>query len=534
MSKNLIKKVKLNFLDFLKQFSSYLLNKKYPIDDFLKIIDKYEINRYTLIKRLLSYTYHNPHIIYYFNSYLNNKYESQHHDIKLMLENFKYIMHSNNINKLYFFKAKDFKDENKQKIKTILKEYYEFIENKYLNDLELNHLYLLFCKKIITIDEILKINKSLNNNEKIDINLDFLNNDIIEENNEININEYLNYSLTKSHSNSIFNFISEIKNIKLNSNKCKQCKLYQNNFIPFDTNCEEIEKLDVLFIGIHPDSESIVFNKILFNEGGKLLRQNIFKFNKKIKWGLTNIIPCCINNIQDIGKTDKQISTFLKNCNEIILNIIKRFSPKIIIPIGKHSMNFFNIKGSIIQNSGKISKINNLLLIPIINPSSIDKNEGNKSIYDKTWEILYQVTNKLYVQNIDNSNIEVQNLPKQNLINNNINNEVKNDGNIINKFNIDSSKIINLITENLTYFDCFNLDGNNILIIYIDENGEKFYKIEEYKIPIYIKNTEYNSCKLLESKDEFTYTSYINGFNKFKLNKSLKDNLLKFKYSSLN
>jgi hypothetical protein len=60
-------------------------------------------------------------------------------------------------------------------------------------------------------------------------------------------------------------------------------------------------------------------------------------------------------------------------------------------------MNFFNIKGSIIQNSGKISKINNLLLIPIINPSSIDKNEGNKSIYDKTWEILYQVTNKLYI-----------------------------------------------------------------------------------------------------------------------------------------
>ncbi len=525
-----IKKIQLNFLDFLKQLTGYL-NNTISLEKIIEIINKHEVEKTFLFKRLFAYNYNTPYLIWYINKYMNDKYQFYNYDIKNYLSSFRFIMQSNNIKKLYFFKANDFKDNNKYIIKNLLKEYFLYVHNKFLNNLELNHLYLLFCKQEISLNQIEKINKLING-EKSNLNIDqdllnsFIKQDVKDNKNEIN--NYINYQLTKQYSENIFNFILKLNELKKNSESCQKCKLFNNNLISFDTNIDDLGEVDFMFIGLNSDKESLTYNKVFFEEFNQKIREQMFNFDKNIKWVMCNIIQCNVNYIVDIGKTDKQILTFNKNCSQFINLIIENFPAKIYIPIGKHPMNYFNIPGTITQNSGKINKINNKIFIPMINPKSFEKNEfTNLPVFNNTWDIIYQISNKLSQKynavNLDTQ--EIQNIPKANPI------IEDKKSNIINKYNISSDKIINEITSNLTYFDSVNLDGNTILNIYIDENSQKFYKLEEFKIPIYIKNKNYNECNMLTG--EFDYITYINGWNKYKLSKALKDNLIKHKHIAL-
>ncbi len=529
-----IKKIQLNFLDFLKQLTGYL-NNNISLDRIVEIIEKHKVNKSFLFKRLFAYNYNTPYLIWYINKYMNNKYEFYNYDIKNYLASFRFIMQSNNVKRLYFFKANDFKDNNKYIIKTLLKEYFLYVHNKYLNNLELNHLYLLFCKQIITLNEVEKINKLINGEKSnLELDQDFLNSfdkNIPETNNKVDIENYINYQLTKQYSEPIYNFILQLSELKKNSDSCQKCKLNNNNLIAFDTNVEKLEEVDFMFIGLNPDKESLTYNKVFFEEFNQRIREKMFNFNKNIKWVICNIIQCNVNNIIDIGKTDKQVLTFNKNCSQFLNTIMQNFPAKIYIPIGKHPMNYFNIPGTITQNSGKVNKVNNKIFIPMISPKSFGKNEAmNLPVFNNTWDVIYQIANKLS-QKYNANNLdpeEIQHIPKATPI---TPAQQTTQQTVHNEYNIPSEKLIQDVTENLTYFDSVNLDGNKILNIYLDENSQKYYKIEEFKIPIYIKNKHYNECNMLS--EEFDYVTYINGWNRYKLSKALKDNLIKHKYMAL-
>lgn len=525
MSKNdNVKKLKKpSFIDFLKAFTKYLTNKNRNTDQIIQLIEKHKVDKSFLFNRLISYNYNKPHIIFYINKYLNNKFEFYYYDIYEYLLNVTFIMDQNNQQKLFFLKSQDFKDPNKYKVKKLLKDYYLTVKRKYLNDDELNYLYSLFCQKIITPEEIEDLNKLLNGPEsKLNLDLDVLNSySEDEENKKETINEYIEYCRTRTLPEPIVEFCESLKSQKPNRKNCQKCPLFDRDMVVLDTNREDLGPVDLMFIALNPGRDERLYNKPLTGNAGKLHREKMFQLDKNVTWLITNVMLCSTNNQKDIGKNDKQILNVCQNCREFLDHIIKNFPAKVYIPIGKQAMQVFNVNGSVTQNSGKpIKNSNSTVTIPMIHPSAVLQSRNiNTPIYNNTWEVIFQIASKLGKKNKPSTQDMHQEIKSEQV------KEIPQE--IPNQYNLAPGKMINFVDETLTYFDSVNLDDEKILNIYIDQEGEKRYKLEDFSVPVYIKNCNLQNRTMLS--DQFDYVTYINGKTRYRLAKTLKDNLLKHK-----
>jgi len=531
--KSEIRKIKPNFIDFLKTLSKYLTSKNRNTEFLLKQIEKYDIQKSFLFNRTFSYLYSKPHVIWYINKYLNNKYQFYNYDVAEFMDNISYIIDQNNVKRLFFLKAADFKDPNKSKVKKVFKDYYLIIKNKYINDDELNYLYSLVCQKIISIEEVEKYNQMINGSEaKLNLNLDILNSYTSNEDKQDDkLIEYLEYVKTRSLPTEIQDFCQNLKSRKQERKDCHECKLFNNQMVVLDTNRETIGPVDIMFITLNPGSDDAVFNRPIIGKSGKLLREKIFYINPDIDWVATNVILCQTNNQKEIGTTDKQIMKVCNNCKEFIHTIIENFPAKVYVPIGKQAIEFLGIKGTVTQNSGKATKHNNgSVIVPLIHPNAVLQNKSqNTPIFNSSWDVIFQVANKLS-QKKKSNNIDVKE---------NIHKEVKKIESPLTQspiaqnsdYNLPSDKLINFVDDTLTYFDSINLDNENLLNIYIDEEGEKKYKIDKFIVPVYIKNCKPSERNMLNN--DFDYVTYINGNNRYRLSKTLKDNLIAHKHKAL-
>ncbi len=533
--KNQIKKIELNFITFLKELTQFLNKDSYDIKVILNLIEKHDVSPQFLFKRLIAYSYNSPYIIWYVNKYMNSKFEFYKYDIENMLVSVKYLMRANNHNKLFFFKAKDFRDENKFKVKALLKEYYSSVYRKQLNDLELNHLYLMFTTDVISSDDLYKMNTLLNGEKsKFSIGANTMSmladsNKPAQEDNSAKIDEYINYHISKLLPDNIYSFITELQEKK--NQLCEKCPLFNKTMISLDTNVSDFQPVDFMFIMLNPGNEEVTYKKLCVGKSGRLLRTNMYQLNPKISWVITNVIQCNTATQKDIGKTEKAVKLVASKCRPFLNEIIKKFPAKYYILIGKHSMESFGLKGSITQNSGSIQTVDNNVLIPLIHPSSLIRNDNNRPIYDKSWQAIYQIANKLTNSQAD-TNKQIDSAINKTQIQAQEQSEVKIS---TNKYNIDDSKLITteVIPEDMTYFDSVNLDGNEILNVFIqNETCEKFYQLVKFEVPIYIKNfTNYKECDMLNQG--FESVTHINGWNRHKLSKALKDNLIKHQYAAL-
>jgi len=539
-----VKKKSLNFLDFLKYLTNYLKNKNRNTEQIIKIIDKYDVDKSFLIKRALSYNYNKPHIIWYVNKYLNNKFEFYQYDIYEYLLNLTFIMDQHNHTKLFYLKSKDLKDPNKYQVKKTLKEYYLMVKQKYQNDDELNYLYSLFCQKLITVKEIENMYMALNGpKQKIKLDLNFLeNNTFKEDNNTKNkndkeaIEEYIQYIETSPLPKEIYEFCDEIKNERITRSKCHDCKLSDSSMIVLDTNRETVGPVDFMFISLNPGRNELLYNKPMVGNSGRLQREKMYHLDNNITWVITNIILCATNSQKEIGKTDKQIMDVCHNCQDFLYKIIKNFPAKVYIPIGKQAIEFFGITGSVTQNSGQVSKKENgSIIIPMIHPSAVLKNENiNSPIYNNAWNVIYQVATKLIQKKKSKETNAVETIHQEIKTQPQTNTNKKLDKDPIqgnNIYNLPADKCVSIIDDSLTYFDSINLDNQNILNVYIDKTGEKKYKIESFHVPIYVKNCELKDREMLS--DNFDYVSYVDGRTRYRLSKTLKDNLIKHKQQSI-
>lgn len=534
-----IRKKSLNFLDFLKHLTNYLKSNNRNTDQFIQVINKHQVDKNFLFKRAISHNYNNPHIIWYVNKYLNNKFDFYNYDIKEYLLSLTFVMDQHNQKRLFFLKSKDLKDPNKFKIKKTLKEYYLIVKRKYLNDDELNYLYSLFSQKLITVKEIENMDIVLNGpKSKIKLDLDFIelqNQESTSLNEKQSINEYIEYVKTIPLSDEIYNFTQEMKNKKIERDKCQDCKLFNNQMVVLDTNRETIGPVDFMFVALSPGKNEAIYNRLFVGKSGRLFREKMYYLDKNITWLMTNVMMCSANNQKDIANTAKQIKLACNNCSDFLSEIINKFPAKIYVPIGKQAIEFFGITGSVTQNSGQVSKkANGSIILPLIHPSAILQNESNKPLYNSSWNTIFQVATKL-TQNKKAKSVNVVE---------NIHQEIKAPVSVpappISKnpivghsnYNVPDHKWISIIDDTLTYFDSINLDNQNILNVYIDKDGEKKYKLEEFKMPVYIKSCPLNERKMINNGD-FDYVSYIDGRTRYRLSKVLKDNLIKHKQLSI-
>lgn len=512
-AKGKIIKNKINYLDFLKQLSKYINNNNNNSDQLTNLINKYNISKRELFKRLISYNYSSPHIIHYINQYLNNKFDFYSFDEIELVNSIKFIMKQNNIKRLYFLKSNDLKDTNKPIIKKILKEYFNTIKNQYINDLELNYLYELHKNNLEYINE---LNSLLTGKEsKLNLQPQIIDQPkVIKENIEEQIQKQINQPLSQE----IINYNTKLINNKSNNKICKKCPLFEHKMIPIDTNINIPGEVDLMFILLNPGYNEALYNKLLVGESGKLFRSHLIKFNKNIKYVITNIIMCNTRTQSEIGKTNKKIKTVIKNCSNNLNQVIKDFPAKVYIPIGKYAMESFNVSGSITQNSGKVFNQN---IIPLIHPNSVLKNESNRAIFEKSFDTINIVVDKI-TQSKTNLNTFETKKPKKDILSRL---PKVNDPSI--KYNIPSEHIISEPTESLTYLDSVTLDYDNIVHIYLDQIGNKKYLFDKIQLPIYIKNSTFNDRNLLTNHVDNVF--YINKNQKYNLTRILNDNLSKHK-----
>lgn len=171
------KTVTKDYLLPIKAMTKYLTNKKrsdYQLDD---IIEKFKIEN-TICKRLISYTYGFPYICWYFNRYLNSKYEFDSFDTKTLIKSIIYLMSINNRceYKLFtFIKSNDLKDDVKDTIKTLIKSYLELTYDIYCNRRDLNFYYKLFLCGAIPDQDLLEVDRLLNGDKPLIKSLSVLN-----------------------------------------------------------------------------------------------------------------------------------------------------------------------------------------------------------------------------------------------------------------------------------------------------------------------------------------------------------------------
>ncbi len=504
--KNIQQKDKPNFIEGLKQITNWIVYNNSKIDKLEYIIDHYKLTEF-IIKRLYSYIYSYPHIIYYCNEYLNDKYifsnlfgskiKKQENLIKF-ISSFAYILHKNNCSKqnFMFIKNDTLADKNRDNVKNLLNEYFNTVNGKIYNESELNFLYDLFIIGKITDVHLMKIDQVLNNG-KSTIKLQNYTRPKIKFENEIeqpqiniNQNTYIN------------EFNIELNNLK--KKQCHQCSLYNDKIIKIDSNVSKKQNIDIAFFNLNSSYEDYQNNLICSDVKGQEIRKKLnYLSENNVTWLLSSLILC---------KTTKENiinNNIFINCQHMFKHICQMFPAKYYVFFGSKTNQIIGIKGKISQNSGKLF---NNYLIPVISPESL-KSKTMLQLWEQSFQNIYQILNLNTQDNLSaTQDIKIQKNNKQSNQNTNIYN-----------FNISQDQIITEVDDSLTFFDVKEISKDKIMEIYCDSNGNKKYLFKDYILKVNIKNNNFLNCKMIDNQTDTIVN--IKGSNKYYISKLLNDQL---------
>ena len=496
---NVVKKTK-NYIESLKALSNIIASKQgVSMDQIEYFVDKYEIDN-NIMKRVLSYFIGYPNIQKYCNTYLNNRFTFNSWNTKDLLLSLIYIVNINRLNskdKFHYLKAADMKDDTRNSIKKLLKQYFDEMEDCYYNDIELTYLYKLFNLGVIQEQELAKIDNTMNNKQTVKLNkVEVISQSLFNMENQL-----------PEWSDEIRNFIS-FMNSEKNSN-CQNCPLFSRPMVVLDTNCKKFEMVDIMFIGLNPSREDANENRPFIDDSGIEIRKIVSQLSKDTKWVLTNAIMCQTNNKNEMEKLAGNVQCIKDNCAGFLRNILSNFPSKLFIPIGNEALEMFNVTTETISTaSGKLYDWNGYNIIPLIHPSSILRSRAKfQGIFTNSVKSILNYTPK-------SNNIKIDNKPKQET------------NYSYNKANIDlipSDNIITHVDKSLTFFDVRELTNQQILFIYIDPNGIKKYLLQDYKFEFYVKSNTWDTSLLIEDSPNFKVS--VDGSKRYLITKKVREQL---------
>lgn len=494
-----IKKKKKDILSQLKSLTSWLCSN-HDIQALERFIDYYDINKSMLHSRISTYCFNNLNVVKFINKYLNDLYKFYGYDEKEMLLSFAYLMKLNGINKpnkFFYLKSMDHKDKNKDIVKKLIKRYFILTHNRTLNNKELNHYYNLFLKGKITSEHLEEIHTLINGNDK-SLNLEELQSNNIEDLSEEGFEDHFNEMRSRNLSEEVQNFVNGIKNDIENREQCKSCTLCDAEKVILDTNVDVLGPVDVVFIALNPGKTETVFHKPLIGRAGKYHRKFMYFMPPNTKWMLTNVILSFTPNQKAIGKDNKQIMKVVNNCKDNLQKILTAFPSKLYVPMGGIAAEVFGIKGSIVANSGKMHDIGGKKVIPLVHPSAVIQYHGKM---EEAYKLSFQEIYNFLKDTVQNEKIE----------------KINTDNNQ-KHYETDAVSNNNDLSD-CTLFDVCNINGREVLLIFIDKNGNKKYKTIDYQFPVYINESDWKSNDMLI--DNPTTVSYVNGYELSKIKRHL-------------
>ena len=436
---------------------------------FNELDEQYKRNVKRIIGNLF---YKNLKAMYLFNKYVNNydKMNDPDYVIKFAREIIKRL--NINRNSLHFIK-----DTNLP----IKEQIFKSINDPTIPDISKSFIFTLYQYGVISNDNI-----KITNNYSLYSGINDDLNNLYEE----SVKKYYKtkYIENIKSGDALSNYITSILE---DNTYCRTCPLNRPNkkTVILDSNINDINSIDVVFLGINPGEEEVKQNKPFVGKSGKILRKYIDEYLDNVGYLITNVILCHTKNQNDLKHFD--ISKITSNCQYYreIVDIIK---PKLIVGFGDIVMRSLGISGKITEIAGQILTYdNNIKLILLPHPSSYLR---NKSKIEPIWNSVFPIIKSLINDKITNN------------------------------FVINEIYDISQLPDNETLFDISVLeDENKYLIILIDENGNKKY----YKLPfstyVYI-NPDVNprNCDYMMNKDKLI-KYVIDDYNEYQRLRNLKN-----------
>ena len=487
-------KPKINFIEGLNKLNSALTKQNFDEDIFKGILEKYGFGPSFLIKKLFSNIYNYPWIITYLNKYMNYLGVVS-ADLVEFTKSYRYILSCNGVldsRRFYFMKMSACKDDLQGKIISLLEKYFSERFDIHFNYKELLFYYNLYLNGIISNQDIHEIDLLVNNNSKT-INLpDFT----PEKEKPVSVDKLIKQYSESSNGIDFIN--NEIYKRKID--QCSEDGCFGRDIVPFDGNIDDINNVDVMIVNLNPDLNDLK-EKRTFREKS-IIRQNIGLFPKEIKWILVNLIPCAFKSKSEIGKDIDEINEQTCLCENVVLNFIKEnIKPKITVLIGQEAALPFIPAADFEKSLGNLV---NGKYISVLHPNSMKQAKA-------------QIKGKKYWESVQNAVAGLLNSAAEK-------EEEKPEESSSDQPELEKIKK----NDKMLLLDVKEIEnGNSILMVFTDEEGNKHYQKKRNISTGYIKESSFKDCDILSDlvDSEFTMTKS----EKIKLTKLLREKMAKLK-----
>ena len=144
--------------------------------------------------------------------------------------------------------------------------------------------------------------------------------------------------------------------------------------LPLKTNLvfgEGNPDCEVLFIGEAPGANEDIQKRPFVGRGGQLLRENI----RAIGWKEADVY---ITNIVKRRPPENRdpLPEELEAYKPYLTRQIEIINPRVIVPLGRFSMNYFLPEAKISRDQGKAFRIENRLVVPMFHPAAALRGTG--------------------------------------------------------------------------------------------------------------------------------------------------------------
>lgn len=229
--------------------------------------------------------------------------------------------------------------------------------------------------------------------------------------------------------------------IKSSFANCLECELFDASSCILETNCKNMEDVDVIFIAENPGKTEVEHEPPLplIGKAGLIFRKYFKMYDlNKLNYLLTNTVLC--QTLLKDGTTGNPKEEVIEQCKINCFKIIETCKPKLIVLMGTSAAKAFEImpKGSKITNvRGNMFKWNDYDILLTYHPSYIGRNrieepkfeedlkkvselmgttklkkKENMQVSDKSGIFFYKIPDKFYTSNY--MLVDVQYLNKTN------------------------------------------------------------------------------------------------------------------------
>lgn len=187
--------------------------------------------------------------------------------------------------------------------------------------------------------------------------------------------------------------ITELEKLQLKMAQDKSLPLQESNLVFGEGNPD----CDVLFIGEAPGFNENREKRPFVGRAGQLLRASIRELNwREMDVYITNIVKR-----QPPGNRDPSPEE-IDSYKPYLARQIDIINPKIIVPLGRFSMNYFLPMAKITRDQGKLFKAGEYFILPMLHPAAaLRGNEAMrmfKESFRKIPDALHKISTEKFTQ----------------------------------------------------------------------------------------------------------------------------------------